>query len=189
MSLRIPLTPEWRSARDAARHAEAFARAALEDPAEDDVLWLSGAAAAGDTDHARWELRYARLALAILVAERGSLSDQVGSDAARAIRAALVSDDSVAPEMRPLAEQQLDERLTAYRGAIDARGSAIPASEMLGRVLLSFASDGVRSAGTPLARATTILAGYVDDANRHLRDAFGQATLPEDLPPSAMPGR
>ncbi|MBI1809264.1 MAG: hypothetical protein HYR75_05145 [Gemmatimonadetes bacterium] len=53
-------------------------------------------------------------------------------------------------------------------------------------MLLAFASDGARSAGTPLARAVELLSGYVAEANQSLRDVYGAAQLPEHLPPSEL---
>jgi hypothetical protein len=56
----------------------------------------------------------------------------------------------------------------------------------MGRVLLAFASDGARSAGTPLVRATAVLDGYILAANTSLLDAYGSASLPDHLPPSEV---
>lgn len=151
--------------------------------------WLAGAAAFGDADHARWELRYARMALAALVAQRDALDDRTGSDVMAALTAALEQDERVAPDLKPLAERQLSDRLLAYREALTARGGAGVAGSHLGRVLLSFASDGARSAGAPLGRATALLQGYVDILAERLREAYGAASLPEHLPPSEAAGR
>lgn len=162
---------------------------ALAEPADDDVLWLAGAAAAGDTDHARWELRYARIAIAIFVAQRDALDDRTGSEIVAALTEAFRADDRVASDMRPLAEQQLADRQVGYREAFFSTGGVAGTGEKLGRVLLAFASDGARSAGTPLARATELLQAYVVEANAALRDAYGAASLPEHLPPSEVSAR
>jgi hypothetical protein len=100
--------------------------------------------------------------------------------------AALEKDDRVAPDLRPLAERQYADRLHGYREAFFARGGSSAMGEKLGRVLLAFASDGARSAGSPLARATELLQGYVLASNEALREAYGSATLPEHLPPSEV---
>lgn len=181
----IPFTPEWRAARARLARARKYATTALAEPAPADVDWLATAAAAGDADHARWELRYARMAIAIFVSERDALDDRTSSDAAAALRDAFARDERVAPDLRPLANRQFADRLQAYRDAFFGRGAA-GASDRLGRVLLSFASDGTRSAGTPLARATELLAGYALECNAALRDAYGTAQLPEHLPPSEI---
>jgi len=160
--------------------------AALAEPSQDDVEWLAAAAAAGDADHARWELRYARMAISVFVAERDALDDRTSSDVVAALVAALATDERIAPDRRPLAERQFADRRLGYREAFFATGGAAGANEKLGRVLLAFASDGARSAGAPLARATEVLGGYVFEANTALRDAFGTASLPEHLPPSEL---
>lgn len=185
MALLIPFTPEWRAARERLQRARRYVAGALAEPPDDDVQWLATTAAAGDADHARWELRYARMAASVFVAERDALDDRTGSDVVAALTAALAKDERVAPELRPLAERQLADRMNAYREAFFARG-ATGAAERMGRVLLAFASDGARSAGTPLARATTVLDGYVLAANAALIEAYGSASLPDHLPPSEV---
>jgi hypothetical protein len=179
----IPFTPEWRAARARKRSAKAYVATILADPSAADAEWLAGAAAAGDVDHARWELRYVRMAVGIFVAERDALDDRTASEIANALRAEFAADARVAPDLRPLADQQFADRVHAYRDAFFARGTT-GATERLGRVLLAFASDGARSAGGPLARATEILAGYVVEANTALVAAYGSASLPDHLPPS-----
>lgn len=183
----IPFTPEWRAARARLERGRKYAAVALAEPAEADVEWLARAAAAGDEDHARWELRYARMSVALFVAERDALDDRTSSDVAAALREAFAADPRVAPDLRPLAERQFGDRVQAYREAFFGRGAA-GASDRLGRVLLAFASDGARSAGTPLARATELLAGYGLECNAALRDAYGTVQLPEHLPPSEVAG-
>jgi hypothetical protein len=184
----LPFTPEWRAARGRQERARRYVASGFAEPSADDVTWLAGAAAFGDDDHARWELRYARMAISLFVAERDALDDRTGSDIASAITAALAADERVSPDMRPLAERQFSDRLHGYREAFFARGGVSSAGEKLGRVLLAFASDGARSAGSPLARATQILQGYVLQANEALREAYGAASLPEHLPPSEVTG-
>jgi hypothetical protein len=152
------------------------------------VTWLATAAASGDADHARWELRYARMAIASFVAERDALNDLTGSDVAAAMTAALAKDERVAADLRALAERQYADRLHGYREAFFARGGSSAMGEKLGRVLLAFSSDGARSAGSPLARATEVLQGYVLASNEALREAYGSASLPEHLPPSEVAG-
>jgi hypothetical protein len=159
----------------------------MAEPSTDDARWLAGAAAAGDEDHASWELRYARMAIAVFVAERDALDDRTGSEIVAALHAALAADDRVAADLRSLAERQFADRLQGYREAFFSRGGVAGTGEKLGRVLLAFASDGARSAGTPLARALAVLSGYVLECNAALRDVYGTASLPEHLPPSEVP--
>lgn len=182
----IPFTREWRAAREQRRRASAYLSVARREPDGADVRWLAAAAANGDADHARWELRYARWALAVLTAQRDALDDRTGSDAVAALGDALRDDPRLAPEMLVLAERQLNDRLSGYREALSARGGAVGSGERLGRVLLAFASDGARSAGAPLPRAVELLSGYIAEANEALRAAYGTASLPEHLPPSEI---
>ena len=52
-------------------------------------------------------------------------------------------------------------------------------------LLLAFAGGAFRNADDQVARAAAILGAYERDANEALRSAFGAATLPEHVPPSA----
>lgn len=153
----------------------AFLTALQQEPDEADVAWLASVATGGDLDHARWELRYARLALGVLAAQRDALDDQTGSDVVAALSEALRGDRRIDPDLLPLVERQLNDRLSGYREALTSRGGAAGSGEKLGRVLLAFASDGARSAGSPLARAVQLLAGYGEGANDALRTVYGTA--------------
>jgi hypothetical protein len=185
----LPLTAEWRAARDRRRRAVAFLAAVWREPDEADATWLAAAAARDDSDHARWELRYARLALAVLTAQRDALDDRTGSDVVAALDGALRDDPRVDSGMQELVARQLNDRLSAYREALVARGGTVGSGERLGRVLLAFASDGARSAGAPLPRAVELLSSYIAEANQALRSVYGEATLPEHLPPSEAAAR
>ncbi len=185
----IPLTTEWRAARDRKRKATAFLAAVRCEPDEADVKWLAEVAARDDQDHARWELRYARIALAVLTAQRDALDDRTGSEVVAALDGALAEDPRVDPIMHDLVGKQLNDRLSGYKEALIARGGAVGTGERLGRVLLAFASDGARSAGAPLPRAVELLSGYIAEANAALRSTYGEATLPEHLPPSEAAAR
>ena len=155
------------------------------EPGEGDVLWLADGATQGDVDHARWELRYARRALGLIAAQRDALDDRTASDIASAIAAAFAIDPHVAPDHRPLAERQFNDRVTTYREALQSRGGPIGPADKLGRMLLAFSSDSARTAGAPLARAVELMASYLDEASAALRDAYGGAPpLPEDTKPS-----
>jgi hypothetical protein len=185
----LPLTPEWRAARERKRKAIAFLSSVRREPDEADVTWLSEVAARGDTDHARWELRYARLALAVLTAQRDALDDRTGSDVVAALGDVLADDPRVDPMMLELVGRQLNDRLSGYKEALIVRGGPVGSGERLGRVLLAFASDGARSAGAPLPRAVELLSSYIAEANEALRAVYGEPTLPEHLPPSEAAAR
>jgi hypothetical protein len=184
----IPFSEEWNAARERRRKSLAFVETVRREPGDSDVHWLAMAAANGDEDHARWELRYARWTLAILAAQRDALDDRTGSEVLSAIIQGVREDVRVEPGMRALAEHQLNDRLSGYREALAARGGPAGSGERLGRVLLAFASDGARSAGSPLPRAVEVLNGYLMEANEALRAAYGTASLPEHLPPSEAAG-
>lgn len=173
------------AAREGRERGAEFVRALWVEPSEEEVAWLAATATGGDVDHARWELRYARRALGLLVAQRDALDDRTGSLVARALGEAMAADPAVAVEMIPLAERQFNDRLAAYRDALRQR-SAEPVGARLGRVLLVFAGSvrAARSGG--LAHAGEILARYLDDANGALRALFGTAELPEHTRPSEL---
>src|SRR5688500_17899154 len=87
MALRI--WREWREARAHARRVRSYVATVRAEPADDDARWLAAAAAGGDVDHARWELRYARRALGLLAAQRDALDDRTPSAIARELTASL----------------------------------------------------------------------------------------------------
>lgn len=156
------------------------------DPDSADVAWLADAAANGDADHARWELRYARAALGLLVAQRDALDDRTAAEIARSYTDTLAANPQIAADRRELAERQFNDRLLAYREALAVRGGPISAPDAVGRCLLAFASDGARTAGAPLNYAIELLERYADEAAAALRAAYGEAKLPEDVPPSVL---
>lgn len=184
----VPFTREWTVERERRRRLSAAVSAIRREPDEADVAWLAAVATNGDLDHARWELRYARWALAALSSQRDALDDRTASEVVGALLRSLREDERVEPGLRALAEHQLNDRLSGYREAFHARGGEAGSGERLGRVLLAFASDGARSAGAPLPRAVELLGGYLADANEALRAAFGAVSLPEHLPPSEIAG-
>ena len=182
----LPFTAAWRTERERTRRAALVAIELRREPDEADVAWLAEAAANGDEDHARWELRYARAALGLLVAQRDSLDDRTSADIAAAITESLATDARIAEDRRELALRQFNERLLGYREAMAVRGGPISAENATGRCLLAFASDGARTAGAPLAYAVELLGRYADDCATSLRRVYGEAKLPEDVPPSVL---
>lgn len=182
----LPFTPAWRAERERQRRATGVVGALLSEPEAADVAWLADAAANGDEDHARWELRYARAALGLIVAQRDTLDDRTSAEIAAALGRAMEQDARIAVDRRELAERQFNERLLAYREAMLARGGALSPRDRIGRCLLAFASDGARTAGSPLAYAIELLERYADDAAAALRAAYGEAQLPEDVKPSVL---
>jgi hypothetical protein len=158
----------------------------VSEPAHDDVAWLARAATRGDEDHARWELRYARRAIGLLVAQRDALDDRTASLVASALSDAFDRDDRIDQDRRDLAERQFNARLSAYRDALAARvaDSAI----RLGQTLLAFSGGSFRDVDDNVRRGGDVLALYEKEANETLRNVFGSAALPEHVPPSAVVG-
>jgi hypothetical protein len=176
----------WRAGWRLRRGTGLYVAAVCAEPDEQDVQWLAGVATAGDVDRARWELRYARRALGLLVAERDALDDRTGSVVARQLSEALRVDRNVAAGMVRLAERQLNERLAAYRETLQARAAGEGTAERLGRTLLVSAQGDRAGIEDAVPRAGGILASYLAAANQSLRQAFGEAALPEDRPPSEL---
>jgi hypothetical protein len=180
----MSLWRRWRDERALRRRAAAYVRELEREPDEADVRWLADSGTSGDADHARWELRYARRALGLIVAERDALDDRTASVVARALQESLARDRHVSAAKLDVARQQLNVRLRAYGDALLQRGDGT-SSERLGRALVGFAGTSADSFGL-VARGGELLAGYVADANEALRRQFGEAHLPEDVPPSAV---
>ncbi len=166
------------------RKARNFVRTLHAEPSESDVAWLASIDPGGDEDHAAWELRYARLALGVLAAERDALDDSVPAAIAHAATDSLSSDRRIAAAMLPLAERQFGSRLATYREAVTRRHAGDPLDQRLGRTLLEFTSHGeVPDQGT-VDRAGRIAQGYMRNASTALESLFGRASLPEDVRPS-----
>ena len=175
----------WRDQRRLRRNAALYVQSLLEEPDASDVMWLSDVATRGDVDRARWELRYARRASGLLSAERDALDDRTASAVARAIADAWSKDRNIAAGMRHTAEQQFNGRLRALGHALTARSSPEPTGARLGKALLNAAGLSAPS-GRDVDRAGTIVVHYLEQANAALQREFGTATLPENLPPSAL---
>ena len=183
----MALFKEWRAARQLQRKADQFVAVLTSEPGAGDVAWLAGAATRGDDDHARWELRYARRAIGLLIAQRDALDDRTGSLVARALTDAFDRDDRIDRDRRDLAERQFNARLSAYRDALAAR---VPdSSARLGQTLLAFSGGSFRDLDDKVRRAGDIVESYVREANEALRSVFGTAALPEHVPPSALAGK
>lgn len=175
----------WRSDWRQRRQASGYVAALRAEPRDEDVDWLAAAGTNGDADRARWELRYARTAFGLLVAERDALDDRTPSLVAREIVAAMHGDPRVAAQMVKLAEQQFNERLSAYRHAMTDRTASSGVTERLGDMFLRLA-DAPPPNAQDRARASALVARYFDEANAALRQNFGAAVLPPDVKPSSL---
>ena len=173
----------FRDDRALLRRSAAFAEALMAEPAEVDVAWLAEKATRGDVDHARWELRYLRRALGILVAQRDALDDRTPSAVLRALMDRMDRDRNVDSELRELSERQFNARLSAYRDAFTSRGHGSPALRVA-QNLLAFAGGPIRAGDPVVVHGTTVVEETLGQANADLRAAFGEPDLPEDVKPS-----
>ena len=181
----MPLFARWRAERELQRKAASYVTALFQEPREEDVQWLAQNATRGDMDHARWELRYARRALGLIAAQRDALDDRTASAVAREISEAFDRDRNIAAGMLETVERQFNTRLSAYRDGLAARGGA-PTPILMGQTLFAFAGGSFKLRDDNIVRAGELLGTYLSEANNALRDAFGTASLPENVPPSAL---
>jgi hypothetical protein len=175
----------FRDDRALVRRSAAYAEWLMEEPAEQQVEWLAASATRGDVDHARWELRYLRRAVGILVAQRDSLDDRTPSEALRSLAHRMEKDPNVDGDLRELAERQFNARLSAYRDAFTSRGLNTPAMRVA-QNLLAFAGGPIRSDDPVVRHGAGVVAEYLSLANEALRKCFGLAELPEDVVPSKV---
>jgi hypothetical protein len=180
----LPFLRAWREQRLLRQRAAGYVRTLAVEPEESTVDWLAREVTRGDADRARWELRYARRALGLLVAGRDALDDRTASVVARELASSLGRDRNVAADKLALAERQLNARLRAYGEALATRGAGEPTAARLGRALLASAGFAGEPPGPLVARAGELLSGYAARSNEALRAAFGTASLPEDVAPS-----
>jgi hypothetical protein len=175
----------WRAERDLQRKAAIYVEALFREPDPADVEWLATSATHGDTDHATWELRYARRAMGLIAAQRDALDDRTASIVARVIAEALGRDQNIASAMAETAERQFNARLSAYRDGLAAKAGA-PTQVRMGQTLFAFSGGSFRKPDANIERAGDLLARYLAEANEALREAFGTAALPENVPPSEL---
>lgn len=179
----MSLWEAWRARRQIRRAAMRFAEESWSEPADDDVRWLAGAVAGGDEDHARWELRYLRRAVAQLVAERDGLDDRTGAEVADALGAMLRQDPAVAPERLGMAERQSRLRLSRYREALREKAGG-PLPDRLAATLVHVAAPGRLVDRSTEAELASLIGRELDASQQRLREVFGVADLPEDVRPS-----
>ena len=170
---------EWRLARARKRRARAYLQVMLGAPDPIDSDWMSGIA----RDHgvSQRELAFARRAVALIVAEHDALDDRTASNVAHLLAAVIDREANNGPEMG----RAWIERWRAYSAALAARGGGESISARLAKVLL--AGAGIESpTSAQIARATQFIIGTRSRANEALRAAFGEASMPEDVRPSAI---
>ena len=192
----MALFARWRAERDLRRRSGEYVASLLAEPTDADAKWLADAATRSDLDHARWELRYARRAVGLIVAQRDALDDRTGSSVARTLGGAFERDPNIAADRLAVARHQFNARLGAYRDVLTTRPPATRTAAKreagtqtqarLGQILLAFAGGPVGPTSREVPRAGEIVASYIDAAHEALRTAFGVASLPEDVSPSAL---
>lgn len=175
----------FRDDRALLRRSAGYAAVLVAEPAPEEVEWLASVATRGDVDHARWELRYLRRSVGILVAQRDTLDDRTPSEVLRALLHRMQKDPHVDPTLRELAERQFNARLGAYRDAFTSRGHGTPALR-LAQNLLAFAGGPIRGDDPVVQRGAEIVADTIAMANDSLRAHFGAVELPEDVSPSSL---
>lgn len=175
----------FRDDRALLARSAAYADTLLVEPSAEDVDWLARAGTRGDADHARWELRYLRRAVGILVAQRDAMDDRTHSEVLRALLQRMHRDPHVDVELRELAERQFNARLSAYRDAFTSRGHGTPTTRVA-QNLLAFSGGPIRAADPVVQHAAELVAALFTESNEALRHAFGTVELPEDVAPSAL---
>ncbi len=160
-----------------ARAARAFVASAFDEPDPEDVRTLASVATRGDVDHATWELRYARRALAVVIAERRAHDDRTPSLVASAVHDAFANDPNVAAAATELAERQFNDRLAAYRDALLAR-TREPAAIRLARVLLVFAGALRVARGDGLAVVADVVGRVLGHIDAEFDRSLGATTVP-----------
>lgn len=175
----------FRDDRALLRKSAAFASVLMDEPGTSEVDWLAQVATRGDVDHARWELRYLRRSVGILVAQRDALDDRTPSEVLRHLLHRMRKDPNVDAGLRDLAERQLNARLGAYRDAFGSRGHGTPALR-LAQNMLAFAGGPIRADDPVVKRGAEIVADIITMASDALRQSFGVVELPEDVSPSSM---
>jgi hypothetical protein len=175
----MSLIGEWRASRERRQRAERYLSALLAPTDAPDVDWL--ASLTGDRDRAVLELALARRAVGLIVAERDALDDQTASDVAHALLAVVDAEARRSREAGPA----WHARWRAYTAALAVRGQLEAPATRLGRVLLEGAGVAEPTADA-LDRAAQFISSHRARANEALRSAFGVASLPDDVRPSAL---
>ena len=170
--------------REWERRASSFVSTLMTEPSPSAVERLS-ALGDMDADHARWELRYLRRAVGLLIAGRDALDDRTASMVGQALAKAVEHDPSAAPAMRATSASHFNARLRLYRDLMGQRGAARTPIGQIGEALVGFACG--RPGNDQSGWASSWVAEELDRCNEALRQEFGTVELPDDIAPSAMP--
>ena len=169
----------WRATRERRRLAERYVRGLLTAPETDDVQWLS--THTGSIAVATRELVFVRRAIALIVAERDALNDSTASDVSHVLAGTIEAEARASNQTG----REWAMRWRAYSATQAARGQVESPAARLARVLLEGA--GIASPSDLLVtQATKLVQTTRARANESLRAAFGVASLPENIRPSAL---
>ncbi|HEY0930286.1 MAG TPA: hypothetical protein VGE27_10245 [Gemmatimonas sp.] len=170
---------EWQAARERRRRVASYLSHVLREPDAEQLRWLS--AVASDPASAARELRYARRAVGLIVADRDALDDRTAADVAHLLAPVIASE----ARQNAKSGRGWNDRWLAYTAALAVRGSVEAPAGRLARVLLEGA--GVTAPSPEVVhQATEMIQQYRGALNEALRAAFGDAALPEDVRPSAL---
>ena len=177
----MSILSEWRTSRDRRKRAAVYLSSIMQPVPQADITWLTTVADGKSSDLASRELRFARRAIGLIVAERDALDDRTASDVAHQL-ATVIGNEA---RHDAVAGRAWSERWRAYTSALAARGSVESPAARLARVML--AGSGLADpTAEQLVRATQYILAVRTGANEALRTAYGSASLPEDVRPSAM---
>lgn len=176
------LWSDWRVGRARHRRASLFL-AQINAPIDQEQLRLLSEAGVA-RDFIERELIFARRAVGLIVADRDALDDRTASEIAHGL-APVVAAETRRNESLGL---EWNARWRAYTGALAVRGTADSPAMRLARVLLGGAGIAQPS-GEQLQVGTEIIQQMRVTLNDALRRAFGAASMPEDIRPSAIQGR
>lgn len=171
---------EWKATRERRKRAAAYVAHLTADADLSGGEWLTALSPlAGDT--VRHELRLALRAIGLIVAERDSLDDNTAADVSHELQV-VMREEGKGDESTALI---WSDRWSSYSGAMMKRGVADAPAIRLARILLI--AVGVLSP-TPLELERT--ADWILERRRllnvALREAYGDAMLPEDVRPSEL---
>ncbi|MEO7998563.1 MAG: hypothetical protein ABI852_14025 [Gemmatimonadaceae bacterium] len=177
----MSILSEWRVARDRRKRAAVYLGAITQHVAPSDIEWLTKLVDGRNGELAARELQFARRAIGLIVAERDALDDRTASDVAHQL-ATVISSEA---RQNAVAGRAWSERWRAYTSALAARGSTESPAARLARVMLT-GSGVAQPSAEELVRATQYILTVRTGANEALRTAYGSASLPEDIRPSAV---
>lgn len=178
----MSILSEWRVARERRKLATAYLGAITQQhEAPADIEWLTRLTPNGDERLAARELQFARRAIGLIVAERDALDDRTASDVAHQVAGVI----SAEARHDAVVGRAWIERWRACTSALAARGSTESPAARLARVMLAGSGVG-QPTPEQLVRATQYILTLRTGANEALRTAYGSASLPDDVRPSAL---